>query len=290
MILDGHLREIFPLESQTSLEVVILAAGLGQRFEQSGGAGHKALAPIWNERGTLPLLLSNLRCCLIDDSIPVTIVTGRWSDQILPFAKQDRVQLLHNPQFRDESLLQSLARALCVVRTRYVLVLFADTFYTINSLATMLQACWQESQSSRDNVLLAVTPTQGACFDDRQRQTGVCIALDDTVLQFNPPVCDWQMAPAILWPSIHFPRLIAAAREGRMRTQWEVLEQVLDHQRLDVDPSPTTTTRTEQGFSGNTLRAVRLPLLSILDVDTTHDLQVLQHDHRAQPLCANTGS
>ncbi|WP_159078787.1 NTP transferase domain-containing protein [Orrella marina] len=158
------------------VEVVILAAGQGQRFEASGGQGHKALAPIWDQRGTLELLLSRLRKCGNQHEgqfgeprhLPVTVVTGRWADSIQAVAQRYNANVVHNPDHANATLLQSLVYAIkhrctnrvsgascvgcvrcgiCVCQADRVLVLFADTLYSLKALQTLVQACMREAKS-----------------------------------------------------------------------------------------------------------------------------------------------
>lgn len=251
------------------LEIVILAAGLGQRFEQSGGIGHKALAPVWDSRGTLQLLLERLASCVTVVNPLVTIVTGRYGDAIAKAVEYQGVTLVHNPDHANETLLQSLARVCTNSQSKTILVLFADTLYSKQTLESLIQASLVQAikvETEDDmSALVAVSPVTVMDGKTSKNETRVEITIDGEILSFNHPHADWQMAHAVVWPRQFLPYLVDAAQAGRAVRQWQVLQLI------------------SEKISRPSAKAIRIPSGATFDIDTLDDLRALQHHHRIQP-------
>ena len=247
------------------LEIVILAAGLGQRFEKSGGVGHKALAPLWDSRGTLSLLLDRLVCCGASGQALITIVTGRFHADIAATVACQNLQLLHNPDHASESLLQSLSRAYANSNAASLLVLFADTLYSIQALEALIEVGLLHAKEVEPLAMVAVSPAQVDCWKKSKIETSVKISPDGEVLQFNDPYSDWQMAHAVIWPKRFVPYLLDASRVGQMDRQWHLLKHI-----AEITSKPSA-------------KVIRLPAGATCDIDTFDELTELQQQRRIQP-------
>lgn len=244
------------------LEIIILAAGLGQRFERSGGQGHKALAPLWDSRGTLQLLLSRLRTCVASRDIPIQLVTGRFATEVEAALAGTDLRLLHNPAYASETLLQSLARAASTTDAAAVLVLFADTLYSLQAIEMIMQACeWRAEESA----LVAVSPVAMASRADGRTETRVGMGMDGALVSFDDPASDWQMAHAVVWPRRFLAFLIGTAQDGSATHQWQVLQRLAETSALPA------------------ARMIRLPAHATVDIDTIDDMKLLRHAHRIKP-------
>lgn len=251
------------------LEIVILAAGLGQRFEKSGGIGHKALAPLWDSRGTLKLLLERLASYILNKNILVTLITGRFQDDIVAAVANHNLRLVHNPDYAVETLLQSIARASTDTHADSLLVLFADTLYSKQAIETLIQASLLHAETAptqaEATALVAVSRTPETNGSLLKHEIKVEITSVGEILNFNHPASDWQMAHAVVWPKQFLPDLIEAARTGRADHQWEVLQLIAEK------------------TSRPAAKAIRLPTNATFDIDTFGDLHELQHLHRIEP-------
>jgi hypothetical protein len=251
------------------LEIIILAAGLGQRFEQSGGKGHKALAPVWDSRGTLQLLLNNLSWIIANKNVLITIVTGRFDKDIAAATTPHGIRQVHNPLHADETLLQSIARACSDSPATSWLILFADTLYSKQSLETLVKVSLlhaSESESETEvTALVAVSPILMIDGKSSKVETHVSINPNGEILDFNNPDADWQMAHAVVWPRRFLPYLLDATQARYADRQWQVLQFI------------------SEATSRPAAKAIRLTLGATYDIDTINDLHAIQHQHRIQP-------
>lgn len=247
------------------LEIIILAAGLGHRFEKSGGVGHKALAPVWDSRGTLPLLLDRLVSSGANKHALVTIVTGRFHADIEAIVACQDVQLLHNPDHASESLLQSLARACANSKAASLLVLFADTLYSMQAIEILIESSLLHTEEVEPLAMVAVSPANPVDWKKSKNETYVDISPDGEVLYFDDPNSDWQMAHAVIWPKQFVPHLLDASRVGRMDRQWHLLKHI-----AQITSKPSA-------------KVLCLPVGATCDIDTVDELTELQHQRRIQP-------
>ncbi len=248
----------------TQLEIVILAAGLGERFQKCGGLGHKALAPVWDSRGTLHLLLERLASCIANKKILLTIVSGRFEREI--WVAFPSVRIVHNPDYASCTLPQSLSLACANSSASSVLVLFADTLYTQQTLEILVETSSRHAIESeildKASALVAVSPLNSLCCKNSKKETRVEIGAGGEILNFNDPDSDWQMAHAVVWPNSFFPYLFELAGLRGAHSQWQIL----------------------QSIAGKILRpaarAIYLPAFASFDIDDCDDLLTLQHQHR----------
>lgn len=249
------------------LEVVILAAGLGERFQKSGGPGHKALAPVWDSRGTLHLLLERLNSSSVNKDIRITILTGRFDADIR--AAFEDVRIIYNPEHATDKLPQSLSRACICSDAPYILALFADTLYTQEAIETLVAASLlhakESERSSEVRALVAVSPIKATFCKTAKNEIRVQIAPHGEVLRFNDQNSDWQMAHAVVWPKQYLPYLHDTAEAGCVHSQWQILQMIAEK------------------TSRPSANAVHLSAFASYDIDTCDDLSALQHQHRIKP-------
>lgn len=68
--------------------IIILAAGLGRRFAQAGGEGHKLLAPFPDNRSKLRPLLDITLANAVASGLPVQLVTRPEFHELIALARQ----------------------------------------------------------------------------------------------------------------------------------------------------------------------------------------------------------
>lgn len=251
------------------LEIIILAAGMGQRFEQSGGKGHKALAPVWDSRGTLQLLLDNLAWTISNKDALVTIVTGRFDKDIATATSSRNIRLVHNARYAKETLLQSITRVCSQSPATSWLVLFADTLYSKQALEDLVRVSLLHAADSDTKkevtALVAVSPIKIVDGKSSKNEMHVDINSKGEVLGFNNPNSAWQMAHAVVWPRKFLPHLLDATQAKLADRQWQVLQLI-----AEVTSRPAA-------------EVIRLPFGATYDIDTLNDLHEQQHQHRIQP-------
>ncbi|WP_200388263.1 NTP transferase domain-containing protein [Thiocapsa imhoffii] len=228
--------------------VLILAAGTGSRFRASSGQQkHKALHPIWDNRGSLELLLTHLHS-LGQPSDAITIALGYQSvaveRQIQLFVAQQRWTLPTlipaAENYEHHTMMQTLQRALTFLPRRNTWVLFADTLYTRSALKDIL------NYRSKTPAIAAMP---WACPEAKSKEVGVDIA-QGLVTRFLPKAGTGthQMAHAVYWPESLLSLISSAPADVK---QWQLLQQ-----RDDVN-------------------GLVLPRFAAQDIDTITDIEQL---------------
>lgn len=123
--------------------ILILAAGLGRRFQASNddkpSAVHKALVGLWDERGTLQLLLEHLLAIGHPPS-HITVATGYQTTAVQATIKRIQRQIRWLPphaDFIERSMMETLFSSFQQLPKGNTWVLFADTLYTRAALETI---------------------------------------------------------------------------------------------------------------------------------------------------------
>lgn len=216
--------------------VVILAAGMGTRF---GDSGHKALEPVSGSRGTLSLLIEQ---ALDQPGLgPVTVVTGRFSEAVEEDLRGagPSVRTVHNARYASTGPLQSLA---CGVEgiAEDVLALNADTVYEDEFMAAITRSAaasaaaeasvgerWVAGQARVGAVFVqpAVTPREPGAV-----HIPVCVD-GGVVTSLGQGSSPYEMATAVLWPAESLPEVRAAGR-GPASKQWPLLADLVRPGRL----------------------------------------------------------
>lgn len=220
---------------------IILAAGLGSRFRQGDSvAQHKALAPVWDQRGTLELTLGHLKA-LQNHALNITIATGYLAETVERHARQiaPEVGIFYNDGYADDTMLQTLEKvASALPEQQGFWVLFADTLYSRQALQLM--------QSHRHcQPTVAIMRRQS----ESQAEVGLSLKADGSVAEFRSPEATHQMAHAVYWPSAEYWRSSCGAwmgqpNEGKpLTSQWQLLQHIdavatltlPDHASEDLD-------------------------------------------------------
>ncbi|MBY0418980.1 MAG: NTP transferase domain-containing protein [Pararheinheimera sp.] len=256
-----------------SKHIVILAAGLGRRFREGtfSQPSHKALASVWDDRGTLAILLQHLKNLGIRPE-DITIATGFMASSIAAVA--DKIcKGLHyqfNPHYATDTMLQTLSRTfLACPGSGSCWVLFADTLYSRNALAHMLAATDSPDHSSMPLVAvkkLALADLSLKVVEKRE----ILVSLSEDqqfVVEFNSEHNPTHhMAHAVYWP-IDYQRLLinsgiadteSAISSTQYASQWQLLQQWIEQNRTKI-------------------YALLLAGKASQDIDTKADLQQLQH-------------
>lgn len=233
---------------EATSQILILAAGNGSRFRQQSDVladQHKALAPLWDERGTLALLLTHLRE-LNQAANQITIVSGFQARLVQQCANTyfpgARVIPPH-PDHAQFSMLQSLQYGLDNSPQTATWVLFADTLYTRAALEQIL--------AHRSN-----TPAVAAIpLASNKQSTQVTLqASANRVKQFNtePSKSTHHMAHAVYWPVQYHAQVQQGAKDQK---QWHLLQQLCSETPIQlVELAPDAAT----------------------DIDTVNDLEELR--------------
>lgn len=211
--------------------VIILAAGSGTRFRENKHSRiHKSLAPIWDHRGTLPLLLTHLRALGLKCE-QITLVTGFLSSEVLHEAQHIFPQLSHyfNANFDTDSMFNSLQKALKARpdTTKPFWVLFADTLYTAAALENMMKfqatlpAAAISAVSEQPAYLTAACAS--APTTSPPKELGVTVT-DNRITTFNTHAAQHThvMAHAVFWPSNYVNIVLDAP--ATFVSQWQLLQ------------------------------------------------------------------
>ena len=250
--------------------IVILAAGLGTRFRQHAKASsqHKALVPIWDDRGTLALLLHHLKTLDVAEQ-HITIATGYMSEAVSAAVTSlaPNIQCLFNPDFSTDSLLQTLARTIAKRQPQQACwVLFADTLYTQQALQQLFSTT--ANPSGQQTLQVAVCARTSPLW--QKTETALTLTPNQQqIIGFNTEDHHrFQMAHAVYWPLLVLPQLIdAVLGDGAknaltaVKSQWQLLQQW-------------------QAATHMPIGAIHLAPHSTFDIDSMADLQALQYQTR----------
>ena len=223
-------------------QILILAAGNGSRFRASAserGATdlaqqHKALAPIWDERGSLALVLGHLRA-LAWPASHIAVARGFQAERIGFHARQaypDIAILEPHPEHAEQTMMQSLQHALSQLPARPTWVLFADTLYSREALSLLKGA-----GTFADPVVSACplsthlsASTKSAC------PLNVTLRVQQNrVLEFSSAAAQstHEMAHAVYWPVKCLPLIKGAAPQLK---QWHLLQHLPQVRALELPP------------------------------------------------------
>lgn len=206
-----------------SIKIVVLAAGLGKRFESEK---HKCLVPLQFGEGTLGRLLRQL--VQLGYKHDIVVVTGYQASEIRSVVGtvSPGATTIFNPDFSNGSSLTSLKAAVTTLlpdeSVTGIWVLFGDSVYQFQSLSRAL------SQPRHKVTVLGMEEEQGA-FD----AVGLVQCPENNTLQKIGPKYSsggLTMLPAVFWPRNRWSALIAGESQG-FRSQWEVLR---SHGPLDA--------------------------------------------------------
>lgn len=246
--------------------VVILAAGMGRRF---AGPGHKALAPVLGDRGTLELLLEQVRT--LDDMSGVTVVSGRHREAVEGAVRQalPTARTVHNPAYDTTGPLQSLACAIDEDSAEDILVLLADTVYDSDFLLALAGLMPQGSDAppvaqgrarADASALGCAVFVQRSAATDAIDESRVPVAVEDgIVVGIGAGPSQYEMAPAVLWGAESLGWLRSAAH-GAARKQWHAIAGLI---------------ALGEPLAGR-LPAIEVPATSSRDVDTEADLAAVR--------------
>lgn len=245
-------------------DVIILAAGCGRRFHQLGdNIPHKSLAPIWDERGTLELLLSQLKAAGLHGQ-QIWLTTGFAADAVVSAAQRvyPTLNIIHNTDFATDSLFHSLQKAIAAItdKSSAVWVLFADTLYSQEMLKRLMQlqadipaaALMQLPSDEPTNVPVHADELRKSQYSQHfSKELKVKVA-HGHISAFNQEASQSThcMAHAVYWPRAYFPTILQAP--SSLNAQWQLLASV-----------PATT-------------YVCVPPYSAQDIDTAAQLQQLR--------------
>ena len=226
-----------------SFHAIVLAAGASRRF----GDGHKALAGVDGDRGTLLLALETLSARA--DCSGTTVVTGAFADAVEAQVRgrSDGTRLVHNFEADVRGPLHSLVVGLAGLESEPVWVFHADTYYAADFLACLTAdgppvPC---VAAFRPDLRDATLPAAAE----------VPLATDGTrVVAIGPGTRGpFAMAPAVRWPPHVWPVLVEADAQG-LDYQWQVLATLV-------------------AGDGGGVAAQTVPADSFFDVDTPGDLR-----------------
>ena len=198
-----------------SIKIIVLAAGLGKRFESDA---HKCLVPLQFGEGTLSRLLRQI--VQVGYEQDIVVVTGYQSQEVRSVVGtvSPGATTIFNPDFSNGSSLTSLKAAVSALypdeAVAGIWVLFADTVYQLQSLTSALR-------QPRNTVTLIGMEEEHGAFD----AIGLVKCSDTNTLQEIGPKRNTgglTMLPAVFWPRNRWSALIAGESQG-YRSQWEVL-------------------------------------------------------------------
>ena len=211
---------------------IILAAGMGSRFQQNTLISqHKALAPLWDHRGTLELLLEHLKD-LQQEDLGITVATGYLAEVVEQRARRiaPNVGIFFNDSYADDSMLTTLIKVVgSLTEGQSFWVLFADTLYSRQALELM-----HRHRHSQPTV--AIMPHQLGS----NNEIVLSLTTKGTVSEFNPFDATHQMAHAVYWPSVAYWRnncidLLKQTCEGLTPfSQWHLLNRLTDVATLEL--------------------------------------------------------
>lgn len=215
-----------------SCHYIILAAGMGSRFQQNTSTTqHKALAALWDQRGTLELMLGHLKE-LQQADVDITIATGYLAEVVEQRARQiaPNINVFFNDTYADDTMLQTLIKVVDTLpKSQGFWVLFADTLYSHQTLERM-----HTYRDSRPTV--AIMPRKSM----NKHEVVLSLKSNGTVAEFNSSDATHQMAHAVYWPSTIYWHnnctvLLKKLKKGITPfSQWHLLSQLEDVAVLEL--------------------------------------------------------
>lgn len=151
---------------------LILAAGVGRRM---GGASHKALLE-FGGRSLIARHLDLLAACGVRD---VTVVVGHQADSIQA-AVGGRARFVHNPDYRQGSVVSLWAGRDMLRSGRPVLLMDADVLYDARLLRRLVESDGEQQQWRREATLLLDRE-----FEAGEEPVKLCIDADGEIVDFR---------------------------------------------------------------------------------------------------------